>query len=142
MAMFSSHRNVSHSDEELTQSSATTVFRRLSIVSTSLDCYPFSITGTTSIMTSDIQTDSESSSDSLCGETEAEGDSMSSRAQISKVSKRSIVNSRVVPICPFWLLLIPDIFDHLTSRYQLSRSLQNTDSLKTHNDDSKILFIM
>ena len=97
MATCSSHQDIIHSEEETTWSSVRTVFRRLSVVSTSSDCYPFSSTGTASVTTSDRQTEPETSSDSLC-ETEAEADNTSSeeRPPKSKVSKRSIVNKSVV----------------------------------------------
>ena len=97
MATCSSHQDIIHSEEETTRSSVRTVFRRLSVVSTSSDCYPFSSTGTASVTTSDRKTEPETSSDSLC-ETEAEADNTSSeeRPPKSKVSKRSIVNKSVV----------------------------------------------
>ena len=93
MATCSSHQDVIHSEEETTRSSVRTVFHRLSVVSTSSDCYPFSSTGTASVTTSDRQTEPETSSDSLC-ETEVEADNTSSEEipPKLKVSKRSIVN--------------------------------------------------
>ena len=60
------------------------IHNELSAVSISSDCYPFSSTGTTSVTTSDRQTDTETSSDSLC---ETEVDNVSSSEEMPPKSK-------------------------------------------------------